>query len=338
MGSALLPSNAAQSSWWPRSAWCGKSAIIVLLAANLLFVFALDVAPRLGMATSCMAGTARMRALRSAPSDQAADVEQLEAPEWTTAMGRKGASRKAHAHTDGADAAAYQAVAADTLPEDVDHADAERHTDYDNPVAETSQDAPGTESTAPAVQQAFAEVSAAAAAGAHNNLAGAFDYLAANASGVMPQAPQRRAIISFMESDTYLAGALTLAFSLRRHGNVLPLVLCHLPDHKISPAGQRALQRAGWQLREVQRIPPFREAPDHFKNQCAPLLRSCFPYVCKIVRDWCTEMSRTASVFWLLTNLATSVLLVTVLVHHWQYANCQPTVHAPASCAHLQVH
>jgi hypothetical protein len=77
----------------------------------------------------------------------------------------------------------------------------------------------------------------------------------------------------------YLAGVLTLAYSLRKHGNALPLIVMHLDDGRLSRASLRAVERAGWTLRAVERIAPFKAvANKDYDNQCAPTIslgRSC---------------------------------------------------------------
>ena len=82
--------------------------------------------------------------------------------------------------------------------------------------------------------------------------------------------PARRALASMLTDNTYLAGVLTLAYSLRSHGNVLPMVLFHLDETSLAPAAREAAQRAGWQLRVVERIPPFQPpGRDTFVDQYA---------------------------------------------------------------------
>jgi hypothetical protein len=71
----------------------------------------------------------------------------------------------------------------------------------------------------------------------------------------------RRALATFLQNDKFLAGALALAYSLRRHGNSLPMILYTIEGlGQLSPAARRAVECAGWQIREWKNIKPY-QAP-----------------------------------------------------------------------------
>jgi hypothetical protein len=85
---------------------------------------------------------------------------------------------------------------------------------------------------------------------------GAFDCF----PGVRTAKPAaRRAIATFVADDDSLAAALTLAYTLRKHGNALPLILFTIngPKH-LSPVSRSVLTCAGWHIREWQEIKPFK--------------------------------------------------------------------------------
>lgn len=96
---------------------------------------------------------------------------------------------------------------------------------------------------------------------------GAFDSLSALQS--VPVRP-RRVIVSMVpaDADPHLAAIVTLAYSLRRAGNALPLVLFYIESNKFSLAARRTAQRAGWQLRVIERVTPFKETPERFTDAC----------------------------------------------------------------------
>ena len=78
----------------------------------------------------------------------------------------------------------------------------------------------------------------------------------------------RRALASFLQNDAYLAGALTLAYTLRKHGNALPLLLFTLKGGELSPAARSVAERAGWRMREWEPIAAFKPTSGTFKHQC----------------------------------------------------------------------
>ena len=84
----------------------------------------------------------------------------------------------------------------------------------------------------------------------------------------------RRALASFLQNDAYLAGALTLAYTLRKHGNALPLLLFTLKGGELSPAARSVAERAGWRMRDWEPIAAFKPTSGTFKHQCG-LLGSC---------------------------------------------------------------
>lgn len=80
----------------------------------------------------------------------------------------------------------------------------------------------------------------------------------------------RRAIVSILPSDAHLAAVLTLAYSLRMSGNALPLVLFHMAHNSPSVAVRKAISKAGWDLRPLERVEPFsRDVADRYKDACA---------------------------------------------------------------------
>lgn len=95
---------------------------------------------------------------------------------------------------------------------------------------------------------------------------GAFDSLPEVLDAV--NAP-RRAIVSLLPTRHHVAAALTLAYTLRKSGNALPLVLFHMA-HDLPPrAVQDVLTRAGWDLRPLERLEPFANVPPHYQDACA---------------------------------------------------------------------
>jgi hypothetical protein len=65
---------------------------------------------------------------------------------------------------------------------------------------------------------------------------------------------------------------LTLAYTMRLHGNNLPLLLMHFNDDSLSPASREVAVRAGWQLYPVERIAPFKPTGMmQYQHQCASL-------------------------------------------------------------------
>jgi hypothetical protein len=98
---------------------------------------------------------------------------------------------------------------------------------------------------------------------------GAFDCLPAVRDG---KPPPRWAIATYLQNDDYLAGALTLAYTLRKHGNRLPLIMYTLEGHdQLCPAGQQLAECAGWQLRKWKAIAPFKTLVEkRWFYQCAP--------------------------------------------------------------------
>jgi hypothetical protein len=88
------------------------------------------------------------------------------------------------------------------------------------------------------------------------------------------QVTPRRAIATFLQNDVYLAGALTLAYSLRKRGNALPLLLFTLKGKGVptlSPASLDAARHAGWRIRTWAPIGPFKEPAPHFRYQCVAI-------------------------------------------------------------------
>jgi hypothetical protein len=79
---------------------------------------------------------------------------------------------------------------------------------------------------------------------------------------------QRRALATFLETDQYLAGALTLAYTLRKHGNALPMIM-YTPEGmgELSPVSRDLAECAGWQVREVEGIIPDRDASEQFRHE-----------------------------------------------------------------------
>lgn len=77
----------------------------------------------------------------------------------------------------------------------------------------------------------------------------------------------RRAIVTFLVDDTFAAGALTMAHSLRQLGSALPLVLLAPEGAPLSPAVQGALGQAGWRLRRFPAIAaPPGTRPKYIRN------------------------------------------------------------------------
>lgn len=64
---------------------------------------------------------------------------------------------------------------------------------------------------------------------------------------------RRQAYVSMVHTDaSYVCGAIVLAHSIRLSGSTRDLVM--LVDSSILPEQRRALQAAGWQVREIERI------------------------------------------------------------------------------------
>lgn len=102
---------------------------------------------------------------------------------------------------------------------------------------------------------------------------GAFDHLVYAAGRGSQKAPARRAIVSILQDETHLASVLTLAFSLREHGNVLPLVLFHNTTWTLSDTARDIVELAGWEIRTWERIAPFVGGTESkFMDTCAPLM------------------------------------------------------------------
>jgi hypothetical protein len=89
----------------------------------------------------------------------------------------------------------------------------------------------------------------------------------------------RRALATFLQNDAYLAGALTLAYTLRKHGNVLPMMMYNIRGlGQLSPVARELAECAGWQIREVEGIAPYKETAEVFHHQCAlPPLNLSWP-------------------------------------------------------------
>ena len=81
--------------------------------------------------------------------------------------------------------------------------------------------------------------------------------------------PSRRAIATLVSGDMHVAGVLTLAYSLRKHGNVLPLLLFHTDTDAFSQASRDVCRRAGWELRVLEGIEPFKPMPERYHDACA---------------------------------------------------------------------
>ena len=102
---------------------------------------------------------------------------------------------------------------------------------------------------------------------------GAFDHLLHAAGSGSRKAPPRQAVVSILQDETHLASVLTLAFSLRQHGNVLPLVLFHNTTWTLSDTARDILDFAGWEMRTWERIAPFvNSTHPNFMDTCAPLV------------------------------------------------------------------
>jgi hypothetical protein len=104
---------------------------------------------------------------------------------------------------------------------------------------------------------------------------GAFDCLPAVRDA---QPVPRRAIATFLQNDQYLASALTLAYSLRQHGNGLPLVMFTIEGlGQLSPVAVKLAECAGWQIRMWKNIEPYKATTKQFHHMCAfcSFPRSC---------------------------------------------------------------
>ena len=88
---------------------------------------------------------------------------------------------------------------------------------------------------------------------AHKAQRGAFDHLC-NCTAAQQQS-QHTAVATLLADDTYAAGAVTLAYSLRLHGSPLPLLLLEPETSSMAPAVRRLLQRAGWRVVTLPEIP-----------------------------------------------------------------------------------
>ena len=99
---------------------------------------------------------------------------------------------------------------------------------------------------------------------------GAFDDLQEVHDAVIPP---RRAIASILPSDAHLAAALTLAYTLRKSGNALPLILFHMAHAPPAPAVRSAVVHAGWDLRALERVEPFyKNTTQRYQDACVPSL------------------------------------------------------------------
>ena len=82
----------------------------------------------------------------------------------------------------------------------------------------------------------------------------------------------RRAIASIVPAigDPHLAAVVTLAYSLRKSGNALPLVLFYIEGGGFSPVARAVAERAGWQMRPFNRVEPFKPTQPKYTDACAP--------------------------------------------------------------------
>lgn len=105
---------------------------------------------------------------------------------------------------------------------------------------------------------------------------GAFDDLREVRDAVVPP---RRAIASILPSDAHVAAALTLAYTLRKGGNALPLVLFHMAHDPPSVAVRNAVMRAGWDLRPLKRVEPFfKDVIERYQDACVVVHLSTHVY------------------------------------------------------------
>ena len=81
----------------------------------------------------------------------------------------------------------------------------------------------------------------------------------------------RRAIATLVPALAvpHLAAVVTLAYSLRQTGNALPLILFYIEGGELSPVARETVERAGWQLRPLKRVTPFKKTAPRFTDACA---------------------------------------------------------------------
>jgi hypothetical protein len=102
---------------------------------------------------------------------------------------------------------------------------------------------------------------------------GVFDCLPA-VRGVTP--PPRRALVTFLQNDRYLAAVLTLAYTLRKHGNALPMILYTIKGlTELSPVSRGLVECAGWQIREWKGIEAYKTPAKEFLHLYAFPLSDC---------------------------------------------------------------
>jgi hypothetical protein len=124
---------------------------------------------------------------------------------------------------------------------------------------------------------------------------GAFDCL----PSVRNAAPlRRRALATFLQNDEYLAAALTLAYTLRKHGNALPLIMFTIEGlGQLSPAARQLVECAGWQIREWKGIKPYKDTHPSFHHQCE------VPHLAQTLTLCCCTLYQPCPVF-LLCSIA----------------------------------
>jgi hypothetical protein len=73
-----------------------------------------------------------------------------------------------------------------------------------------------------------------------------------------------------------------LAYTLRKHGNALPMIMYNIVGlGQLSPIARELAACAGWQIRDVKGIEPFKETSEAFHHQYAPPPVPVSPSCCR---------------------------------------------------------
>jgi hypothetical protein len=77
----------------------------------------------------------------------------------------------------------------------------------------------------------------------------------------------KHAFFSALYTDDYLLGALILGYTIRKYHRYHPMYLLYFDDKLKNKTARCALQKIGWQLMSVKRIPPVAGIHKKFVDQ-----------------------------------------------------------------------